>query len=57
MELLMELNEKMSDITGADYVEILIRNDSKVIWININGICVFRVCEIKNLILNDERIK
>lgn len=54
-EEILELNKKMLDITGADEVEILIRNDGKVIWININSVCVFRACKIKNLILNDRR--
>lgn len=39
----------MLDITGADLVEVLIRGDNKVVWVNVNGECVFRVCQIKEL--------
>lgn len=43
------------DITGADNVEIQIREDKKVIWVNVQGVCVLRICQIKNLALTDER--
>jgi hypothetical protein len=47
---------KSLDITGSGLVEISIRSDGKVIWINTteNG-CVLRICQIHNLILNDMR--
>ncbi len=48
---------KMSDITGADEVEILIKSNSKVIWINTEKGCMLRICRIKKLIVNDLRIK
>jgi hypothetical protein len=34
------------DITGADDITIEIRNDGKVLWINMPS-CVFRVCCIR----------
>lgn len=39
----------MLDITGAKDVEIQVgqANNGKVIWINVDGICVLRVCRIK----------
>ena len=46
---------EMQDITGPDYVEILIRNDGKVVWVNINGVCALRACQIKELDLIDKR--
>ena len=39
----------MIDITAPENVEIKIRLDKKVIWINIDGICELRACKIKNL--------
>ena len=45
----------MIDITKPDVIEILIKENGKVIWINgIEG-CLLRACQIKKLILNDER--
>ena len=44
--------DTMLDITciqSSDFVEINIRGDDKVVWINVNGQCVFRICKIKNL--------
>lgn len=51
------MNEKstMKDITGAEEVQIVIRNDSKVIWVNTEKGCVFRICQIKKLEVDDRR--
>lgn len=46
----------MIDITAPEIVEILIREDGKVIWINIDGSCKLRACKIDKLIVNDERL-
>lgn len=43
------------DVTEPSHVEVLIRHDSKVIWVNVDGICRFRACRIGNLVVNDER--
>lgn len=49
------MNDKMVDITGAECVEIDIRHDGKVIWINKDGMCVLRICQIENLEIVDDR--
>jgi len=58
----MKSNERILetlDITAPETVEILIREDGEVIWINVDGLCRFRACRIKKLELNDlrERLK
>ena len=45
----------MLDITGAKTVEVLIRSDGKVLWINTEEGCVLRICRIENLYVSDER--
>ncbi len=46
----------MKDISKSEVIEILISEDGKTVWINgEDGICIFRACRIKSLILNDER--
>jgi len=53
-----ELAEKLKslDITGTEGVEVKIRHDGKVLWINtIEGGCVLRICQIKELVLEDAR--
>ena len=47
----------MLDITKPKFVEIDIRNDGKVVWINIDGICRLRACRIgkDRLVVNDRR--
>lgn len=46
----------MVDVTGPEQVEVLIRNDGKVIWINVDGVCRLRCCRIVNPItITDER--
>jgi len=47
----------MEDITEVDEVEILIRDDGSVVWINTEKGCVLRICQIKHLTLNDCRSK
>ena len=49
--------DKQIDITGPDIVEISIKEDGKVIWINVDGICACRICRIKELIIDDRRKK
>lgn len=44
----------LSTFLSPDIVEVLIRKDKKVIWINVNGVCKFRACKIKELIVNHE---
>lgn len=43
------------DITAPGVLEIKIRRDGKVVWINVDGICRFRACQIETLILEDDR--
>lgn len=40
----------MLDITGAKDVEVAISGENitgKVFWINVDGVCVLRICRIK----------
>lgn len=44
------------DITGADHVEIAIKSDGKVIWINTQDGCVVRICKIRGKVtIKDSR--
>lgn len=42
------------DITEPGYVEVLVSNDGKIVWVNVDGICRFRACRIKQLTIRDE---
>ena len=46
----------MLDITTPKFMEILIKDDGKVVWINTEHGCQFRACQIKILVINDNRI-
>jgi hypothetical protein len=48
--------EKVLDISNPESVEIIIRHDMKVVWVNIDGICALRACGIKkvSLITHDQ---
>jgi hypothetical protein len=48
---------EMLDVTEPYVVEVQIRGDSTVVWVNVNGICLFRACRIGTLIVTDERKK
>lgn len=54
-DVLMMDPSKSLDITSPEGVEIVIRGDSKVVWVNVNGICMLRACRIKKLVLDDQR--
>jgi predicted DNA-binding protein len=43
------------DITAPQVVEMSVRQDGKVVWVNVDGICRFRACQIEQLILEDHR--
>lgn len=46
----------MVDISEPRHVEVRVRNDGKVVWINVDGTCVLRCCKIKKLEVVDERL-
>jgi hypothetical protein len=46
----------MIDITGPGVVEVTVREDGSVLWINVDGICRLRICQIQQrLIIDDQR--
>lgn len=45
------------DLTGPELVQIEIKSDGKVLWVNVDGVCVFRACRIKYLTVSDNRNK
>lgn len=50
---MLDLNASQDNIS---HVEITIRKDGKVVWINADGFCVFRVCQLNGqVIIHDER--
>jgi len=36
----------MTDIFDGKEIEIVVRDDSKVVWVNVNGVCALRICGI-----------
>ena len=47
----------MQDIGDVDTIEISIRDDGKVIWVNIDDVCVLRVSRLRQVIIDDRRIR
>ncbi len=46
----------MIDITAPKYpVEVGIRHDGKVLWVNVDGKCILRICQISAMTLHDNR--
>ena len=50
LETAGKLMDAHVDITGAKHVEMMASADRKTIWVNVNGICVLRICKIENLL-------
>lgn len=46
---------KMQDITAPEIVEIEIRRDGKIVWINVDGVAALRACRVENLTVIDHR--
>ena len=46
---------RMIDLTAPEIMEITIRSDGKVVWINTEAGCVFRASKIGELIVLDNR--
>lgn len=45
----------MLDITAPEHgVQIIIREDRKVLWVNVDGICRLRICDIPYLSVEGE---
>lgn len=51
IETLHKINDSAVDISSPESVEVLTRADKKVLWVNVNGVCVLRICKIKNLVV------
>ena len=43
----------MIDITAPESVEIVLGNDLKTVWVNVDGICQFRACRIGVITIDD----
>ena len=55
MDSKVSISEQMVDVTAPEVVEVSIRDDGKVVWVNVDGICRFRACQIKTVIVEDRR--
>jgi hypothetical protein len=42
------------DVTAPQVVQVVIRRDGKVVWINVNGQCLFRACQVGRLDVDDQ---
>jgi hypothetical protein len=47
--------DTLVDITAPQNVEIKIRSDGKVVWINIDGVCRLRACQVPKIDIIDAR--
>jgi len=43
------------DFNSPALVEMSVREDGKVVWVNVDGKCALRASQIQNLVLQDER--
>lgn len=48
-----DLIDLQLDITSPHVVQIDVRRDKSVIWVNVDGVCVLRICQIPELILSN----
>lgn len=43
---------EMLDITAPEVVEVRLRDDNKVLWVNVDGFCRLRICQIGAIALH-----
>lgn len=48
---------QLLDITAPEHVEVILKADRSVLWVNVEGICRLRICGLKeeNFQFNDEQ--
>ena len=46
---LRQISEHQIDVNGAHAVQVETSDDGTVLWVNVNGVCLVRICRIKNL--------
>lgn len=51
----MATRQRMIDVTPKVGVSIQIRSDGKVVWVDVDGVCALRACNIKYLEVHDDR--
>jgi len=49
VERARNLNRNMVDITGAAHVDVCMSKDRSTLWVNVDGVCVLRVCRITKM--------
>lgn len=49
-------NLQSLDITGAEVVQIQVKADGSVVWVNTEMHCVLRICQVKSVEILDERL-
>jgi len=43
------------DVAAPEVVQVVVKDDGKVIWVNVDGVCLFRACRVEKLIIDDQR--
>ena len=46
------MKTEMIDIIVPSYIDICVSKDNKVLWINVDGVCRLRACQVKNLTID-----
>ena len=46
----ISLKNEIVDITAPAYVEVKVREDGQVLWVNVDGVCALRICRPQNKI-------
>jgi hypothetical protein len=47
--------QEMTDITAPQVVQIMVSDDGKIFWVNVDGVCRLRACRIGKVEIVDQR--
>lgn len=42
----------MLDVTAPEVVDVSVRHDGSVLWVNVDGHCMLRICQIGDIVVN-----
>jgi hypothetical protein len=54
LDSMRKIMESHVDVTGAELVEVQINSNRDTMWVNVNGICLLRICKINNLTTTED---
>ena len=50
-----QITDAFIDVSNAKQVDVEWREDGTVLWVNVNGVCLLRICKIDKLYVGEKK--